>query len=280
MRSDADFDAYGQAFLRDVYGSSKGRVRLEVLAADLLAGIPLLAAGGLTVLDAGGGAGQLSIRLAALGNHVVLADPSQQMLNEATAAIERAGVADRITLVRSDIAGLSQIIDGSFGVVLCHAVLEWLADPRTAVMRLAPLLDAGGTLSLAFYNRNASVLKSMLEGEFAQALREESGQVQARGGESGVVALAERDVREWVHQADLTVYAKAGIRIFHDHLRPDNRTAEWMDDLLVAERQLRQEEPFASLGQHIHLLCTCSTATQASHRPRPTRLDVTESTSG
>ncbi|MGH3997386.1 MAG: hypothetical protein ACRDTJ_07985, partial [Pseudonocardiaceae bacterium] len=143
--------------------------------------------------------------------------------------------------------------------VLCHAVLEWLADPRTAVMRLAPLLDAGGVLSLAFYNRNASVLKHMLKGEFAQALKEESGQVQARGWESGAMALAERDVREWVHQAGLMVYAKAGIRIFHDHLRAAHRTPERMDDLLVAERQLRQEEPFSSLGQHIHLLCTRST---------------------
>jgi len=259
VRSDADFDAHGQDFLRDVYGSSKGRVRLDVLVTDLLAWIPQLAAGGLTVLDVGGGAGQLSIRLATLGNHVVLADPSQQMLNEATEAIKRVGVADRVTLVRSDIARLPQVVDGSFTVVLCHAVLEWLADPRTAVMLLASLLGADGVLSLAFYNRNASVLKRMLKGEFAQALREASGQVQERGGESGAVALAEHDVREWAHQADLTVYAKAGIRIFHDHLRPAHRTAEWMDDLLVAERRFRREEPFASLGQHIHLLCTRST---------------------
>lgn len=259
MKSDADFDAYGQAFLHNVYGSSKGRVRLEVLAKDLLSGIPQLVAGGLTVLDAGGGAGQLSIRLATLGNRVVLADPSQQMLNEAAAAIERAGVTDRVRLVRSDIAGLPQAVDGSFAVVLCHAVLEWLADPRTAVMRLAPLLDVGGVLSLAFYNRNASVLKRMLRGEFTQALREASGQIQARDQGSAAVALAERDVREWIYQAGMTVYAKAGIRIFHDHLRAAYRTAEQMDDLLAAERQLRQEEPFASLGQHIHLLCTRST---------------------
>lgn len=259
MSSDADFDEYGRAFLRDVYGSTRGRVRLEVLATDLLAGIPQLAAGGLTILDAGGGAGQLSIRLATLGNQVVLVDPSQQMLNEATAAIECAGVADRFTLVRSSIAGLPQVVDGSFAVVLCHAVLEWLADPRAAVMRLAPLLSASGVLSLAFYNRNASLLKRMLKGEFAHALKEAFGNVQARGGKSGAVALVEREVREWIRQADLTVYAKAGIRIFHDHLQSAHRTTEWMEDLLVAELQLRQEEPFASLGQHIHLLCARST---------------------
>lgn len=129
-RSDADFDACGEEFLSDVYGSSKGRV--EVLAEDLLTGVPELVAGRLTVLDAGGGAGQLSTRLAALGNEVVLADPSQQTRNEAAAGIERAGVTDRITIVRSDIEGLSRAVNGPFAVVvLCHAVLEWLADPRT-----------------------------------------------------------------------------------------------------------------------------------------------------
>jgi len=80
MTPDADFDRIAASFEEDVYGSTKGAVRLAVLWDDLLSGIPGLSRGGLHVLDAGGGSGHLAVPLAALGNAVVLCDPSEEML--------------------------------------------------------------------------------------------------------------------------------------------------------------------------------------------------------
>jgi S-adenosylmethionine-dependent methyltransferase len=55
---------------------------------------------------------------------------------------------------------LAGVLTGeSFDVIICHAVLEWLADPQDALGRLSGLLKADGLLSLMFYNRNASLLK-------------------------------------------------------------------------------------------------------------------------
>ena len=52
--------------------------------------------------------------------------------------------------------------------------------------------------------------------------------------------------------------SKAGIRIFHDHLSHDALTPDRVDELLEIEKALRQVEPFASLGQHIHLVAQSS----------------------
>jgi 2-polyprenyl-3-methyl-5-hydroxy-6-metoxy-1,4-benzoquinol methylase len=68
VRQDADFDEIGNAFEEDIHGPSKGRVRPHVLWNDLVTAIPELRDGALSVLDAGGGAGRIAIRLAREGN--------------------------------------------------------------------------------------------------------------------------------------------------------------------------------------------------------------------
>ena len=67
--------------------------------------------------------------------------------------------------------------------------------------------------------------------------------------------LAEEIVRGWLDELGLRARSKAGIRIFHDHLPDAARDRERLDDLLEIEGALRRHEPFASLGQHIHLVC-------------------------
>jgi S-adenosylmethionine-dependent methyltransferase len=130
MRGDVNFDGIAAAFEAEIYGSSQGRVRLAVLWADLLESVPGLASGGLSVLDAGGGAGHLAIRLARLGHQVVLSDPSGEMLDLAAAAITAAGVTGQVSTVRAGLQELPEVPGSTaFDVVACHAVLEWLADP-------------------------------------------------------------------------------------------------------------------------------------------------------
>ncbi len=260
MARDVNFDGIAMTFEEEVYGSSKGRVRLGVLWADLLAGIPGVADGGLRVLDAGGGAGHLAVRLAGLGNKVVLCEPSGEMLERAHASICDAGLADGIRTVHAGIQALDAVLGGeSFDVVVCHAVLEWLGDPRDAVVRLARLLDPGGYLSVMFYNRNASLLKRALEGEFTKALYEHEAGPARRGWGEGATPLAEETVRDWLSELGLTVRSKAGIRIFYDHVHDRATVAERLDELLALETTLRGVEPFASLAQHIHLLAQSST---------------------
>lgn len=91
MTDDIHFDHLAERFERKIYGSKKGDLRLQLLWDDMLAAIPALQAGKplqakerpLRVLDVGGGLGQISQRLAALGHHVVLSEPALPMLERA-----------------------------------------------------------------------------------------------------------------------------------------------------------------------------------------------------
>ena len=254
---DTSFGGISASFERDIYASTKGYVRLGVLWEDLSAAIPEVRRGGLSVLDAGGGAGHITLLLARSGNKVVLYDPSQEMLDRADESVRRAGLSGSVTTVRSTIQDLEEQIDGRFDLVVCHAVLEWLADPQEAVGHLVKFMKPrGGLLSLMFYNREAAFLKRVFRGEFAEALRERRDGFSPRGWGSGCTPLAEEEVRGWLEGLGLKVRSKAGIRIFHDHLPSGTLDDQQrLEDLLKVEKGLRGQEPFASLGQHIHLVC-------------------------
>ena len=254
MRSDTNFDGIAVSFEAEIYGSTKGYIRERVLWEDLSDGISRTMHGGLYILDAGGGAGRMSLRMARLGNRVVLCDPSREMLDRAGKSIREANLLGSITTVHSPIQDLKNSVDGEFDVVACHAVLEWLADPKAALGHLAGLLKPDGCLSLMFYNRNAALLKRIF-GEFVGVLRERGEGYSPRGWGDGATPLAEENVREWLDEYGLAVGSKVGIRIFHDHLPEDARDQERLAGLLELEKDLRRQEPFASLGQHIHLIC-------------------------
>jgi S-adenosylmethionine-dependent methyltransferase len=61
---------------------------------------------------------------------------------------------------------ISQHVTGTFDLVLCHAVLEWLAEPRQTLLGLFPFVKAGGILSLLFYNRHGLLFQSLVVGNF------------------------------------------------------------------------------------------------------------------
>jgi len=229
-------------------------VRFGVLQVDLLSAVPALGSDGLSVLDAGGGAGRLAVLLAEAGNRVVLADPSREMLSRAERTASGSCPSGSLRTVRSSIQDLAEELDGEkFDVVCCHAVLEWLADPKGAVGHLAGFLGPEGRLSLMFYNRNAALLKRAREGDLALALGEDAPR--RRGWGEGAAPLAEETVREWLGHLGLRVRSKAGIRVLHDHVPEDLRRPARIGELLKAEKRLSGKEPFASLGQHTHLVC-------------------------
>lgn len=107
------------------------------------------------------------MRLATLGNDVVLCDASEEMLTLARKAIQDADLSNRITTLHCAVQNLTVDAVGRFDLVVCHAVLEWLADPASALRQLALLLAVHGSVSLMFYNRKATLLKRILRGEIS-----------------------------------------------------------------------------------------------------------------
>jgi SAM-dependent methyltransferase len=102
---------------------------MAVLWDDLLAAIPRLRDGGVDILDAGGGAGHLAIRLAQLGHRVVLAEPARDRRDRAQAAIGTTSMSGSVIVVPGALQELPDQLHLRFDVIVCHAILEWLAEP-------------------------------------------------------------------------------------------------------------------------------------------------------
>ena len=100
------------------------------------------------ILDAGCGSCAKSILLAARGFRVTACDYSSNALELAAETVRAQGLADRITLQREDLTGLS-FPDGAFQYVLCWGVLMHIPDLRRALSELARVVRPGGVLVLS-----------------------------------------------------------------------------------------------------------------------------------
>src|SRR5690606_26352596 len=165
--SDRHFDALAARFAEKIYGGAKGAIRLAVLQADLAEVLPERP---LRVLDVGAGLGHMGLWLAERGHRVTLAEPAAPML---AAARERFAAAGReATFLQAPWQELPGQLAEPFDLVLCHAVLEWLAEPHAILPVLHRLTIPGGWLSLAFYNKDALIYRNLLKGHFRKLRRQ------------------------------------------------------------------------------------------------------------
>lgn len=236
-------------FEKNIYQTSKGVIRQAVLAADLAA---LIASEKpLRVLDVGAGIGQVNQLFARQGHQVVHTDIAPQMVQAAQQAHQQAGLC---TQYRYEVAGLQalpeRLAGQTFDVILCHAVLEWLAQPERALATLRPLLAEQGWVSLMFYNRRAKEMANLVYGNFDYV---RAGlEVKKKVRFSPQRPLYIEHVKDWALAQQLTVFKHSGVRCIHDYLR--EREDQARDDLVAMELLYRQQDPFRQLGRYQHLL--------------------------
>jgi S-adenosylmethionine-dependent methyltransferase len=150
--------------------------------------LPLQAKPSLCALDLGCGTGATAVRLARLGINVTLLDSSPAMLDMAKSAAREAGISGKIVLKLGDAAELTNLFPaGSFDVILCHNVLEYLDDPIAVLCGAARALrDSSAILSILVRNRAGEVFKAAIQaGDLAVAennLTAEWGQESLYGG--------------------------------------------------------------------------------------------------
>ena len=259
---DRNFDDLAHRFRKRIYGGLKGEIRLAVLERDLA---PVLgditrsecADQSLNVVDAGGGQGQFALDLASAGHRVWLADISADMLTLAREQVQARGLEAQVNLLQlplQALAGDDRVPPAD--LMLCHAVLEWLAQPAAAIMELAACTRPGGYLSLTFYNRRALEFRLLQRGSLRQLDRNrQSGDW---GGHHGSLTpqnpLLPEDVLDWVAQAGLSVVAHSGIRCFHDFMTPEMR--DKLPPAAIVEKELEYSriDPYRQLARYVHLL--------------------------
>lgn len=246
---DRHFDDLAVRFAEKIYGGNKGAIRLAVLQADLAETLPSQQS--LRVLDIGAGLGHMALWLARQGHHVVLAEPSAPMLEQAQKSFIHAGC--QAEFIQADWQQLCQQQLPPFDLIICHAVLEWLVEPAALTAAIPALLKKDGWLSLAFYNKDALIFQNLIKGNLRKLKK------QRFAGEAGGLTPQQPIDPHWLAstltEQGWNICQRSGIRVFHDYMRPEFRQKITDNDLVSTELEYRRHPALAAMGRYLHWLC-------------------------
>jgi len=266
---DRNFDGLAKRFRRNVYGSLKGRVRLNVLERDFNEFIPHYKSNshGKRVLDMAAGEARFSASLAAHGCDLVVNDVSTEMLALAHATIESCASEQgeneeaykgRVKVIQCPFQQLEATLraegqNTTFDLILCHALIEWMAQPETLIPSIPKMLKPGGYLSLTFYNINGLAFKNLLRTNFHKF--DIDNFTPFKGSLTPTRPQDPAEVKAQLEQHGFTIVCKSGIRVFHDYiLDPQERNRD-PDALIAKELAYSRREPFWQMARYIHFLC-------------------------
>jgi S-adenosylmethionine-dependent methyltransferase len=249
LLQDQNFDSLIENFEHTVYNTHKGNWRLKLLQedlADFYQSTPPL-----DIWDAGCGFAQISLWLAQQGHQVTLCDVSEKMLARAKQEFALTNLNARFYQQAAQTVALQL---PQFDLVLCHAVLEWLAKPQSGLQTIASKVKAHGCLSLLFYNRNAMVYLNTLKGSWRwKNLLNDS--YMGKG-----IKLTPpnpqypHEVIELLQNLGFTVITQTGIRVFHDYLTKDILAASDINELFELEYRYCRMPTYRDMGRYIHIL--------------------------
>lgn len=249
---DRSFDAIAEHFEKKVYGGLKGQIRLAVLWRDLTQQLEQLPKDKpLRILDVGAGLAQLSIRLAQLGHQVTVNDISPTMLQKAKLAA--GDIAHQIQWQVGAYQDLTtKLGNQQYDLILCHAVLEWLAKPQQIIPFFKQQLTPTGLLSLCFYNPASFVYRNLIMGNF-NVLTKATFKAD-KGSLTPNNPVSYDDVQHWLHQTGFNITSVSGLRVFHDYspLKRGGHTNP--EAVLQMELTYASQEPFKWLGRYLHVL--------------------------
>ena len=252
---DRNFDDLAHRFKKNIYGTTKGMLRLTLLDEDLRGYVPCLYDGksSVRILDAGCGMAQIGCNLAERGHRVHFCDLSKRMLEQAKSLSESMGVSEDCRFSHGPFQEVIKGEDAAYDFIISHAVLEWLAEPEASLSELVSSLAPGGTLSLMFYNANCLVYRNAIYGNFRKVM---SGNFRGiKNSFTPLNPLNPEAVTSWIDNLGLTILQKTGIRVFTDYMPKPTLADRSFEDTLAVEKQYCRTEPFASLGRYIHLVC-------------------------
>jgi S-adenosylmethionine-dependent methyltransferase len=237
--------------------TAEGRLRLDLPFANLQEFLPAAKASQ-RALDLGCGTGANGLRLARLGFDVTLLDSSAAMLDIAKLAAEEAGITEKIEIKYGDANQLADLFPpGTFDVILCHNVLEFVDDPGMVLAGAARALrDSSAILSILVRNLAGEVFKSaIVAGDLAAAeynLHSGWGNEALYGGR--VRLFTPETTRTMFKAASLAAIVERGVRVTADYLSQKVPLDAEYDRIFALERKLGRRPDFAAVARYTHHL--------------------------
>ncbi|MBF0658287.1 methyltransferase domain-containing protein [Psychrobacter sp. NG25] len=261
-RADRSFDAIADHFEKKVYGGLKGDIRLAVLRRDIFEYCTQMSKDlnrPLRILDVGAGLAQISIELAAQGHTLVINDISENMLEKAKASAEKSDQVLDITwhvCPYQDLVGkLPQAGTEKFDLILCHALLEWLAEPSAVMSFFDQQLTDNGALSLCFYNPASFDYRNLIMGNF-NLLDNPEYKADNKKSLTPNYPVAKEEVESWLAIHHYKTVRTSGLRVFHDYAPLKRGGHNDPEAVIRMELRYSQLEPYKWLGRYLHILAT------------------------
>lgn len=257
MNQDRNFDDISAHFEKKIYGGLKGQIRLAVLRHDIFGWVKSWQqthTRPLRVLDVGAGLAQISIELAKDGHDVTINDISANMLEIAK---QNAGeAAQNITWHTCPYQQLDDKLTGKYDLILCHAVLEWLAEPKLIMdffdRWLVDDRAEKGVLSLCFYNPASFVYRNLVMGNF-NLLNNKDFKAD-NGSLTPNHPVAKDEVIAWIGDHHYQILHTSGLRVFHDY-SPLKRGGHTNPQAVIEmEVAYSGQDPYKWLGRYLHFL--------------------------
>ena len=219
----------------------------------------------LRVLDAGGGNGLDSLRLARMNHHVDLVDSARPMLDDARANAALAGVAQRLETHAVDIFRIGEHFPADhFDLVLCHNVIQFVDDVAALLQSLCQVLKPGGLLSLISTNQyslpyQAAFLDEDLDEAFAL--------LESEDRYNPVFKLDAHEFRadeviEWLGEQGLDLEKQYGIRCLYNYwgTNEQKQSTQVYDKLKKLELELTERYPYYLTARQFQLVARKSGA--------------------
>ncbi|WP_423814181.1 methyltransferase domain-containing protein [Psychrobacter sp. 219-2-C] len=260
-RTDRSFDAIADHFEKKVYGGLKGDIRLAVLRRDIfiyctqmsqMLGRPL------RILDVGAGLAQIAIELAIQGHTLVINDISANMLEKAQTNAECVEKDLDIRWYVCPYQELEEKLAGNtekFDLIMCHALLEWLAEPAAVMDFFDKHLTEHGSLSLCFYNPASFDYRNLIMGNF-NLLDNTEYKADNKKSLTPNHPVAKEEVESWLRSHEYQTILASGLRVFHDYAPLKRGGHNDPEGVIRMELRYSQLEPYKWLGRYLHILAT------------------------
>lgn len=266
-RIDRSFESIADHFENKVYGGLKGEIRLAVLRRDIfecVAKMTQTLGRPLKILDVGAGLAQIAIDLADQGHHVVINDISQNMLAKAKAHADKR---DKNLDITWHVCPYQQLEgklnrdhpNAKFDLILCHALLEWLADPAAVMDFFDNQLADTGLLSLCFYNPASFDYRNLIMGNFNlldTLLDKDNYHADNKKSLTPNHPVARREVASWLQRHHYKIVLESGLRVFHDYAPLKRGGHNDPEAVIKMELRYSRQEPYKWLGRYLHIMAT------------------------
>lgn len=202
---------------------------------------------GKRILDFGSGEGITAAHYSE-NNSVIAIEPSEEMLSKAWRN-------DKYVQIAGDVSALAEFESDSFDLIICHNVLEYIDDKKTAITEMSRLLKTGGTLSIVKHNRFGRVMQmAVLLNDINRANDLLDGKNSTASKFGCIRYYEDDDILKWCNQLKLKEVYR--IRTFWGLQQNQTQHAfeEWQHRMEELELRVAKIDEFRKIAFFHHLI--------------------------